>query len=233
MIGFIGLGRMGTPIVRRLLAQGVEVAVFDTDAAALARLASEGAAPMRSSREAADSAEAVLACLPSAQECLSVAKEVSAGDAVRTYAELSTIGRDSMRKLGDILGPAGIELVDAPILGGPAQAARGALGLILSGQRAACEQVAKFAAPFADRIFPVGDQPGLAQLCKLVDNGIFFSAFLASCEAIAVGVTRNIDASVLVDVINAGTGRNNATMDGFRAPFSPAHSTSALPWTRR
>jgi len=144
---------------------------------------------------------------------MDVGRQVAAGSKVEIYAELSTIGRHAIRELDQILRPAGVQLIDAPVSGGPAGAARGTLSLMLSGPSGATERIAETMRQVAGSVLRVGNEPGQAQLCKLVNNGISMTALAVSCEALAVGVARDIDASALVEVINAGTGRNSATTD--------------------
>lgn len=213
MLGFVGLGHMGGAIVLRLLAQGREVMVFDPDAQAMTRAVQAGARPASSIPEICEAAPLVMACLPSAGASHEVALAVAGTRRPIVYAELSTIGRDAIVALDRLLASSGIFLVDAPVSGGPAGAERGTLSIMLAGSTEAADAVAAAATPFAGHILRIGETPGQAQLCKLVNNGISMTAFLVSCEAIAVGVSAGIDAAVLVDVVNAGTGRNTATTD--------------------
>lgn len=213
MIGVIGAGRMGGAIVRRLLDRGVAVAVFDADPAAVERAEALGARAMRSACEVADRTEVVLACLPSEEASLAAAREAAAGTRIATYAELSTVGRGAMTRLATLFGATAVDLVDAPVIGNPAAVARGGARLMLAGAPEARALVCEAAAAFAEAVVHVGDIPGQAQLCRLVDVAIARTALLASCETIAAGAAAGIDPAVLAAVIAAGTGRNRAVTD--------------------
>jgi 3-hydroxyisobutyrate dehydrogenase-like beta-hydroxyacid dehydrogenase len=71
------------------------------------------------------------------------------------------------------------------------------------------------------KTFYVGDKPGLAQIAKLANNLLAASALVVSSEAMAMGVKAGIDARVLIDIINAGSGRNSATQDKFPRSILP------------
>ena len=211
MLGFIGLGSMGGAIVSRLLSQQVAVVAFDNDGEALRRQVTAGACAANSAAEVADRADIVMACLPSVEASLAVAHEVARGTRAKVYAELSTIGREAIGQIEKLLQSHGIQVIDAPISGGVRAAESGTLSMMLAGPSPAIERVTAEAAGFSKSTLRIGAQPGQAQLCKLVNNAINFTAFLVSCEAVTTGVAAGIDASMLVDIINAGTGRNSGT----------------------
>src|ERR1700689_5499323 len=103
--GFIGLGNMGGSLAQRVLEGGIALFVFDVNADVLQRCAAAGAVPCVSAREVADRANIVMACLPSSAACLAVARQAAAGTAVQIYAEMSTIGRQAVRAIDDVLRP--------------------------------------------------------------------------------------------------------------------------------
>lgn len=214
-VGFIGLGNMGGSLARRLLEGGIELFAFDANADALRRCAAAGAVPCDSAREVGDRANIVMACLPSSAACLAVAQQVAEGIAVQVYAEMSTIGRQAVRAIEDVLRPKGVELLDSPVTGGPPAARVGQLTIIMAGPQSAMDRIAPIFDVVSNKQVRIGDAPGQAQLCKLVNNAISFTVFLVSCEAIAVGVSAGIDPAGMVDVVNAGRGRNTWTLDRF------------------
>ena len=63
--------------------------------------------------------------------------------------------------------------------------------------------------------FYVGDRPGQAQLMKLINNMLSFTAFIASCEAMVLGAKAGLDPEAMIQILNTGTGRNSATTDKF------------------
>lgn len=219
--GFIGLGHMGGAIARRLTAAGHALVVYDLQPQASAALADAGVAVARSAREVADRAEAVFLCLPSVEAARAVSGELAGGQAMRVLVETSTVGPAAVRELAERMQAQGVRVVDAPVSGGPRGAAAGTLSVMHSGAPDAVAAVRPQLEAIAGRLFDVGDEPGLAQVCKLVNNAISAAGMIAACEATVVGVKAGLDADTLLAAINAGSGRNAATLDKFPKSILP------------
>jgi 3-hydroxyisobutyrate dehydrogenase-like beta-hydroxyacid dehydrogenase len=226
-IGFIGLGNMGGPMASRLLSAGNTLTVFDLDAQRMASFKRAGAAVAESAKHVGDAADIVFVSLPSCDASLAVAGQVMQGGRVRTYVETSTIGRVTIEKIA-ALAPR-VALIDAPISGGARGARDGTLAMMLAGPRAAIQEVEPLLGAMTRRTFYVGQTPGLAQVCKLANNAITFAAMVASCEAVVFGVKAGVDAATLIDVINAGTGRNTATVERFPNSILPRKFDGGAP----
>ncbi len=112
------------------------------------------------------------------------------------------------------LSERGITLVDAPVTGGIAGAEAGTLAVMVSCPRDALPTVEPLLANLG-RVIYTGAAPGLAQVAKLANNLLSAAALAASSEAMAMGVKAGLDPRVLLDIINAGSGRNSATQDKF------------------
>lgn len=220
-LGFIGVGAMGAPMAERLLAAGHEVAVFDVSAAAMRALAERGARAQRSPRETAAGADTVFACLPTPEASREVAQAVAGSVGLRTYVETSTIGTAAVKAIAELLGAQGVSVLDAPVSGGPRGARAGTLATMVAGERGAFERAQPLFQAIAGKVFYVGATPGLAQMAKLANNMISAAGMAAACEAVVLGVKAGLDAGTLIDVINASTGRNSATMDKFPQSILP------------
>jgi 3-hydroxyisobutyrate dehydrogenase-like beta-hydroxyacid dehydrogenase len=216
-IGFVGLGQMGGPMTRRLLAAGYELVVHDVRAAAMDALVAEAAEAAASPAEVAGRAEVVLVSLPTPEAVRAVALEPDGlihGDAMRTYVDLSTTGQAVAVEVAEALGERGIVTLDAPVSGGVRGAALGTLAVMVAGPAAGLERVRQLLEVFG-RVFHVGDRPGLGQLMKLANNLLSATSIAATAEAIGLGVKGGLEPTTMLDVINAGTGRNTATEDKF------------------
>lgn len=220
-VGFIGCGHMGGAIARRLLDGGFDLLVNDLDASRLKSLTELGAKPVESIREIADRAAIVFACLPSQEASHSVASAIGGGNAVKVYVETSTIGQTAMVSIADHLQLHRIAVLDMPVSGGPSWAREGKLIGILSGPADAREMIAPVLNCIAGRVIVVGDTPGLGQVAKIVNNALSLTGMMMACEAIVAGVKAGVHASALIDVVNAGTGRNSATVDKFPKAILP------------
>jgi 3-hydroxyisobutyrate dehydrogenase-like beta-hydroxyacid dehydrogenase len=216
-IGFIGLGQMGGPMTRRLLAAGYRLVVHDARAKAQDALVAEGAEAAGSPAEVAARAEVVLVSLPTPQVVREVAlgqNGVNRGGAIRTYVDLSTTGQAVAAEVAAALAERGIVTLDAPVSGGVRGAVAGTLAVMVAGPAAELERVRPMLEVFG-RVFHVGERAGLGQLMKLANNFLSATAIVATAEAVVLGVKGGLDPATMLDVINASTGRNTASEDKF------------------
>jgi 3-hydroxyisobutyrate dehydrogenase-like beta-hydroxyacid dehydrogenase len=222
-IGFVGLGKMGFPMARRLIEAGHQLRVFDQREEAVDRLVALGARAATSPRDIADQVETVLASLPSLQASLEVATGsggVIEGKRVRRFVDLSTIGSRMAVRIHDGLAKRDIVQLDSPVSGGVGGAEKGTLAVMVSGPRADFEAV-KPALEIIGRVFFIGTKPGSAQTMKLANNLLSATAVVATSEAVTMGVKAGLDAAVMIDVINVSTGMNTASRDKFPRSILP------------
>lgn len=222
-VGFIGLGRMGSPMAGRLLAAGHRLVVHDTREDAVARLVAQGAAAATSPAEVADRAETVMASLPSLDASLQVATGadgVIAGRRIRRFVDLSTVGSQMAQRIHALLAARNIVQVDSPVSGGVGGAEKGTLAVMVSGPAAEIKAIEPLLACLG-RVFVIGEAPGAAQTMKLVNNLLSATAIVATSEAVVMGVKAGLDPTVMIDVINAGTGLNTASRDKFPRAILP------------
>jgi 3-hydroxyisobutyrate dehydrogenase-like beta-hydroxyacid dehydrogenase len=216
-IGFVGLGQMGGPMTRRLLAAGYQLVVHDARREVQDALVAEGAESAWSPAEVAARAEVVLVSLPTPQvvrEVVLGAGGLFSGSAIRTYVDLSTTGQAVAVEVAAALAERGIVTLDAPVSGGVRGAVAGTLAVMVAGAAAELERVRAVLEVFG-RVFHVGERPGLGQLMKLANNFLSATAIVATAEAVVLGVKGGLDPAVMLDVINASTGRNTASEDKF------------------
>lgn len=217
MLGFIGVGRMGNHMARRLIAAGHKVVVYDADARALQQATADGASAAHSPADVASQAEIVLASLPTPDIVKAVAlggKGVLEGSKVKVFIDLSTTGPRTACEVAEKLETKGIVAVDAPVSGGPAGAEKGTLAVMVSGPKSLSEQLTPILSVIG-KVFWVGEKPGLGQTMKLCNNLLSATAITITSEALVMGTKAGLDPAVMLDVINAGSGRNTATADKF------------------
>ncbi|MCO4877116.1 NAD(P)-dependent oxidoreductase [Paraburkholderia caribensis] len=215
--GFVGVGTMGRPMARRLIEAGHKVIVYDRDEAALAELEAAGAQVAASVREVADSARIVFTSLPTP----AIFKQVALGEgglidgsAIKVLVDLSTVGSRIEKEVAEGLLVKGIETVDAPVSGGAAGAKKGTLAIMAAGNPVALEEV-RGLFDVLGKVFVVGDKAGQGQLLKLLNNMLSSTAFAITSEAFVAGMRGGLDPEVMMSVINAGSGKNGATLDKF------------------
>lgn len=214
ILGFIGIGNMGLPMATRLINAGHDLVVFDSNSAQAARL---GARIVGSPKEVGDAAEIVLFSLPvpaAVRAVISGPDGVMHGSKVKIVVDLSTTGRDTIVDMAKLLHQTGITLVDAPVSGGVTGAAKGTLAVMVAGAVEACAAVR----PHLDvigKVFIVGEVAGQGQVMKVLNNLLSATAMAATTEVMIVGAKAGLDAQTMIDVLNASSGRNTATMDKF------------------
>ena len=216
-IGFIGLGNMGGPMASRLLAAGYQLTVCDVRQSAVDALVAKGARAAASPAAVASAVETVLVSLPDpaiVRKVLLGADGVMAGTKVKTVLDLSTTGATAAREIAAALALKGITGIDSPVSGGVAGAVKGTLAVMYAGPKAlfsALEPMLKNFGP----VFFIGEQAGMGQTMKLANNLLSAAAMAATSEAVAFGVKAGLDPAVMIDVINAGSGRSTASEGKF------------------
>jgi len=222
-IGFIGLGNMGQPMARRLIEAGHKLVVYDTRNDAVAPLVALGAQLASSPTDVADRVETVMASLPSLQISEKVATGAGGvihGRRIKRFVDLSTTGSSVAAKIAAELAKKGIVQIDSPVSGGVGGATRGTLAVMVSGPNAEIELVKDVLAVFG-KVFIIGEKPGMAQTMKLANNFLSATAMAATSEAVAMGVKAGLDPAVMINVINAGSGRTTASDGKFPQAILP------------
>jgi 3-hydroxyisobutyrate dehydrogenase-like beta-hydroxyacid dehydrogenase len=214
-IGFVGVGRMGGPMVRRLLEAGFDLTIYDTSEAAVAPLVALGAKRAASPAQVASAAEIVLASLPTPPIVQTVAlgpNGIGEGTKIKIFVDVSTTGSTVAARVAEALAAKGIVAVDSPVSGGIAGAEKGTLAVMVSGPQETYDKV-KPVLEVIGKLFFVGTRPGQGQTMKLLNNLLSGTAMAISSEAVVMGVKAGLDPQQIMDVINAGSGRNSATQD--------------------
>ncbi|HKT18413.1 MAG TPA: NAD(P)-dependent oxidoreductase [Stellaceae bacterium] len=219
-LGFIGTGNLGGAIVSGLLKAGWSVTIHDTDPDALAPLRTQGAHIAASARAVGDVASIVFACLPSVDVSRAVALApggVAAGKAIKIYVEVSTLGVEAIKAIAEELARRDIQVLDTPVVGGGGGSgvSEGKMAMISAGPRTAFYRVAPILDTLTRHVFYVGEQHGLAQVCKVVNAAMAITGLTIACEAMVLGVKAGLDPQLLLDIVNAGSGRNVTTEERF------------------
>jgi 3-hydroxyisobutyrate dehydrogenase-like beta-hydroxyacid dehydrogenase len=222
-IGFIGLGNMGLPMARRLIEAGHTLVVYDTRNDAVAPLVALGAKLASSPQDVADRVETVMSSLPSLQISEKVALGeggVIHGKRIKRYVDLSTTGSHVAAEISAGLAKKNIVQIDSPVSGGVGGANKGTLAVMVSGPQVDIDLV-KDALSVFGKVFVIGNKPGMAQTMKLANNFLSATAMAATSEAVAMGVKAGLDPKVMIDVINAGSGRSTASDGKFPQAVLP------------
>jgi 3-hydroxyisobutyrate dehydrogenase len=208
-IAFIGLGTMGVPMAGHLAAKGYAVRGWDVSAAARAASPVPVAA---SARAAVAGAAAVITMLPDA----AAVRAALTGDALADAAagtlilEMSSSDPLATRTLGGELAARGFALVDAPVSGGVKKAREATLAIMAGGASGDVDRAMPILAAMGASVFRCGGL-GAGHAMKALNNYVSAAGLVAAVEALAVGARFGLDQEIMVDVLNASTGRNNTT----------------------
>lgn len=224
LLGFVGVGRMGGPMASRLLDAGYRLCVYDVSDEATASLVARGAELAASPAEVASTADTVFISLPTPDVVREVALGSNGGlingSKVRTVIDLSTTGPGVATEVAGKLAERKIAWVDSPVSGGVTGAKAGTLAVMVSCPKPVYQKLEPVLKVFG-KLFHAGEKPGLAQTAKLANNLLAATAMVATSEAMAMGVKAGLDAKVLIDIINASSGRNSASQDKFPRAILP------------
>jgi 3-hydroxyisobutyrate dehydrogenase-like beta-hydroxyacid dehydrogenase len=218
LIGFVGLGAIGAPMIEAIADAGHALAVHDVLPQAVEAAVGRGATACSSPVEVANLAELVFVSLPTPDVVRTVALGaggLSEGTLMRTYVDLSTTGAVVAAEVAVALGALGIDVLDAPVSGGVAGARARTLAVMAAGDEQVFERVRPFLQLFGKNVFHVGATPGQGQTAKLLNNLLSATALAITSEAVTFGITAGLDPAMLLAVFNAGTGRNTATATKF------------------
>lgn len=218
-LGFVGVGKMGSRMARRLIEHGYTVTVYDVNPAAVEPFKDTPGGVAASLRELARQSDAVLASLPTPASVEQVAlgpgglaEEMRPGS---VFIDLSTTGVEIEGRVAAALAGRGIEVLDAPVSGGVRGAEEGTLSVMVAGRREVFETYLPVLRVIGRNVFYISPRPGLGQAMKLVNNLLSATALAASAEAVVLATKLGLDPKLVVDVLNVSSGRNSATQDKF------------------
>ncbi|WP_250520629.1 NAD(P)-dependent oxidoreductase [Caballeronia sp. NCTM1] len=209
-IGFVGAGRMGFRMIGNLLHHRHEVCVFDSDEAALRRVAARGASAAASLAEVARQ-EIVITMLPTPDVSVQVYEGAAGLFALAPpetlLLECSTVDVVTVERLGKSATRAGAQLVDAPLTGGVEGAEAGTLTFMVGGTVAQVTRIRPVLEAMGERIVHTGPF-GSGSKMKLVNNMICATNLMVAAEALTLGLKLGLDAQSMYDVIANGTGQS-------------------------
>jgi 2-hydroxy-3-oxopropionate reductase len=199
-IGFIGLGVMGRPMAKHLVAKGHRVVVHSRSQAPVDDLVAAGATAASSSAEVARQSAIVITMLPDTSDvelALTAPDGVIAGlqrDAV--VIDMSSISPVATRRLASLVAARGGTMLDAPVSGGEIGAINAALSIMVGGDERAFARVRPVLECMGnpERIVHIGAEPGSGQVCKVCNQVAIGGALAGVSEAFALARKAGVDA---------------------------------------
>ena len=206
-VAVLGLGAMGLPMATRL-ASALTVHGFDIAPARLALAADAGITPFDSARSAAHGVDAVLLAVRNGQQLRDVLFGEAGSAAVLTPGAVvimtSTVGIEDVVAVADRLAEAGVQLVDAPLSGGPVRAGQGDLLIVVGAEPSAREKAAPVLDLLASTLSVIGDKAGDGQAFKTVNQLLCGVHIAVAAEALALADSLGLNVESTLATLSAG-----------------------------
>jgi 3-hydroxyisobutyrate dehydrogenase len=218
-VAFLGLGAIGRPMARRLAEAGHQLAVWNRTAERAATFTADtGARHADTPADAARDARFVITCLPTSREVESLLD--GDGGLLRGLAKgammIDCTSGDPVtsRRVAARLSERGIPFIDAPVSGGVAGAEQGTLTVMCGGEAEDVNRARPVLEGFGKKIVHCGPV-GSGDALKAVNNALLAVHIWSAAEGLATLAKAGVRAEVALDVINASSGRSNASMNLF------------------
>ena len=227
-IAVIGLGNMGQPMSACLMRAGFDVVGFDLSAAARERCAAAGLKVAGDAASAVGKAAVIITLLPDGKIVRAaidgLVPHLAPGAVVIDMSSSEPLGT---KALGEVMHAAGFPFIDAPVSGGVKRAVDGSLAVMVGGDGATIDRVEPVLQAMGRSIFRTGPL-GSGHAVKALNNYVSAAGLVAAVEALAVGKKFGIDPAIIVDVLNASSGRNNTTEIKLKQFMIPENYTSGF-----
>ncbi|MCW8893882.1 MAG: NAD(P)-dependent oxidoreductase [Deltaproteobacteria bacterium] len=212
IVGVVGLGSMGLGLALALVDAGFDVVGCDVNTAAVEKLTAAGGRTVESPAAVASEANLVLIVVVNSQQVDQVifdenglAKTLAPGGLI---IQCATVAPSYVRTLGEKLTAAGFGLLDAPISGGAVKARQGELSVMASGSKDCFTQADEVLNAVAAKVYELGDKPGIGSSMKLVNQLLAGVHIAAAAEAMALGISMDLDPDAIYDVITHSAGNS-------------------------
>jgi len=209
-VGIVGIGHMGLPMARRLLAAGYPVVVYDVAPDGVQLAVTDGAEAAESLAALGERCRTVITMLPDSTIIDAVVRAQGLGDAMMpgsTLIDMSTAVPARTVTLARWLAEREIGMLDAPVSGGVAGAEHGSLTIMVGGPRPLFERYIPLFEALGKMIHYVGGT-GAGHTIKAINNMVSATTMAVTSEALALAVKAGIEVETALAVINSGTGRS-------------------------
>jgi 3-hydroxyisobutyrate dehydrogenase-like beta-hydroxyacid dehydrogenase len=207
-VGFVGLGGMGSGLVKNLLAHGVPVTVLDKRAPAVETAVERGAQAAQSVRDVAASCDVLMVCVNTASDSESVVFDALDNlDGGKIVVEHTTTNPESITRLDAAVRATGAAFAEAPMTRTPLHADRGEVNVLFGGSAELLERLRPLFACYAENVFHVGPLTHAIKL-KLIHNYIAFANVASWCEGFALAAKEGLDMTQVIDIISAAGGKS-------------------------
>ena len=207
-IGFIGLGNMGAPMVKRLVASGHDITGYDLMESAMAALSEVKMSFSKDILTAAREQDVVITMLPNGEALIKVVEAIiPVMPKGSCFIDCSTVDINTTRQVATLLKNAAIHVLDAPVSGGVSGAGAGTLTFMVGGSEDSFAIGNPLFKIMGKRVIHCGAD-GAGQAAKICNNMILGVTMIATCEAFALADDLALDRQKLFDVVSTSSGNS-------------------------
>ena len=207
-IGFIGLGNMGAPMVKRLVASGHDITGYDVMESAMAALSEVKMSFSKDILTAAREQDVVITMLPNGEALIKVVEAIiPVMPKGSCFIDCSTVDINTTRQVATLLKNAAIHVLDAPVSGGVGGAVAGTLTFMVGGSEDSFAIGNPLFKIMGKRVIHCGAD-GAGQAAKICNNMILGVTMIATCEAFALADDLALDRQKLFDVVSTSSGNS-------------------------
>ena len=207
-IGFIGLGNMGAPMVKRLVASGHDITGYDVIESAMAALSEVKMSFAKDILTAAREQDVVITMLPNGEALIKVVEAIiPVMPKGSCFIDCSTVDINTTRQVATLLKNAAIHVLDAPVSGGVGGAVAGTLTFMVGGSEDSFAIGNPLFKIMGQRVIHCGAD-GAGQAAKICNNMILGVTMIATCEAFALADDLALDRQKLFDVVSTSSGNS-------------------------
>ena len=207
-IGFIGLGNMGAPMVKRLVASGHDITGYDVMESAMAALSEVKMSFYKDILTAAREQDVVITMLPNGEALIKVVEAIiPVMPKGSCFIDCSTVDINTTRQVATLLKNAAIHVLDAPVSGGVGGAVAGTLTFMVGGSEDSFAIGNPLFKIMGQRVIHCGAD-GAGQAAKICNNMILGVTMIATCEAFALADDLALDRQKLFDVVSTSSGNS-------------------------
>jgi 3-hydroxyisobutyrate dehydrogenase len=220
-------------MARRLLGAGHELIVCDLADEPVAALCAQGARRATDPAGAAATAEVTITSLPTPEVLESVMLRergvLSGARRGSTVIEMSTSLPGLARRLAEVGARRGVDVLDAPVTGGPHGAETGTLTIMVGGDADVFARVLPLLEVLGDFVRHMGG-PGAGQATKLTNNVLAATHMAALAEAVALAESEGLDPAAVYEVVSHGTGDSRVLRNRYPVPGVLEHAPASSGW---
>src|ERR1700761_2335092 len=224
VVGFIGLGTMGGKMATNIQKAGYKIVVHDLHRQSASHHLQAGAEWAETPRALAEKSDVIFTSLPEPTDVERVGvgadgliEGVKKGAA---WFDLSTNAQSVVKSLHGAFAAKGVQMLDAPVSGGPSGAASRKMAIWVGGDRAAFDKHKGVLDAMGDRAAYIGPV-GTATVAKLVHNMSSYAVTAALAETFTMGVKAGVDPVALWEAVRQGVSGRRLTFDGLLDQFLP------------